>query len=537
MTRASRTFRGAVVAAALAVGGVAVASSGAQAAGASPRAASSGCEGGPPVTVLYINGIATDGEGARDSGSALRRFVLSRIGDPRQAGDVEFGALHNPTAGIVLDVVEVLDQKLEELVDAGILTAKQVADFGAELAGAVLKVAGTPTRAVARLVATLPIGFVRDAARKVDGVAEQVPELFVAMQKELSRQVARAVESFTDRIVTSSETRAVQRRMADRVRDAAAGGRRVVLVGHSQGNLFANAVVEELADEALDLQVVHVAPPMRERHGPYVLVDSDLVIAAVAAGLSGIANRPPAPNAHVPPNGLNHGFTDVYLAEPDPASLVEDELADMVGHCLAVGVGRGTAPVTRDQVVEAAPLAADLGPGAVLVSATVDEEPEQVGFEEYLAGDEACVGDDEEVEDEPPVTWTALRPSDGVAVVVRRYVVEEGSGGFSDVVAELEACRSVAYRWWNAPGDPGGVMTEDRTTVEAATIGDESVLIVGDVVNTSTGRTFQSYSVLTRTANVLTSVQIADTTSVVSVDGAVAVAQAIQARLDEVVGR
>lgn len=310
----------------------------------------SGCDGGPPTTVLYINGINTKEGGAFQSSEELRDFVGSRIGEPRVASDVEYGYLYNPTAGLVLDTIEVLQQKLEELVDAGILTAKQLADFGTKLAGVALESAVTSTRMVARLVATLPNSFVEDAAQDIGEIAAQLPDLFTTIQGQQNRLNAELAETFSDSLLTDPATRATQSRMARGARDAAQDGRRVVLVGHSQGNLFASAVVEEIGDADIDLRVVHVAPPNHELHGPYTLIDTDLVIGALAA-TTGALNKPPPPNAHADPNGLNHGFGDAYLAGEESAPLIEDHLAADVGHCLAVGLAAGREPEVAPEEV------------------------------------------------------------------------------------------------------------------------------------------------------------------------------------------
>ena len=155
MSRASRRLAALLVIATCA-GGLAVP------ADAVPRPAHAGCDGIEPITVLYINGIANDEANATDSASALRSLIESNdvVGT---SGDVEVGHLYNPTAGILTDLVEVLEQRLEDAIDAKILSARQLADIVAELAGLGVGGATLPIRVVARLVATLPVDVVRRA--------------------------------------------------------------------------------------------------------------------------------------------------------------------------------------------------------------------------------------------------------------------------------------------------------------------------------------------------------------------------------------
>lgn len=196
------------------------------------------------------------------------------------------------------------------------------------------------------------------------------------------------------------------------------------------------------------------------------------------------------------------------------------------------------ASITRDQLIAAAPQAGDLDPAAVLVDSRIDGEPEQEGYPEFVSGDAACIGDDDAGIGGPvPVTYTALRIGDGAAVIVKRFLVEGDVAGFAELVAETEACRTVTYRWWNGPGDRGGLMTEDKRSVPAPTVGDESIFVAGDVLNTSTNRTFQTTTVASRTANALTTIQIVDTTLMMSQEDVEAIARAVQQRLDDEVGR
>jgi hypothetical protein len=93
------------------------------------------------------------------------------------------------------------------------------------------------------------------------------------------------------------------------------GGSSLIMVAHSQGNLFVNSAFDGL--KALrpqaQAQVVHVAPASPSLRGEYVLADIDLVINALR--VTGV-NSVPSINVNLPlsksdPSG--HGFEPTYL--------------------------------------------------------------------------------------------------------------------------------------------------------------------------------------------------------------------------------
>jgi hypothetical protein len=112
-------------------------------------------------------------------------------------------------------------------------------------------------------------------------------------------------------------------------------GYRSVLVGHSQGNLFANAAYEGYLAHAREAgvaaghdtgyvaaSIVHVAPASAVLRGPHVLAEIDVVI----NGMRGLDSSPVAPNtlrrdvmqpSLTDPSG--HRFVQTYLDEERPA--------------------------------------------------------------------------------------------------------------------------------------------------------------------------------------------------------------------------
>jgi hypothetical protein len=92
-------------------------------------------------------------------------------------------------------------------------------------------------------------------------------------------------------------------------------GASLLLVAHSQGNLFVNNAHDAIraARPNVAAQVVHVAPASPTLRGDYVLASIDLVINGLR--LTGANSVPPA-NITIPPrlrDATGHGFEPTYL--------------------------------------------------------------------------------------------------------------------------------------------------------------------------------------------------------------------------------
>lgn len=88
---------------------------------------------------------------------------------------------------------------------------------------------------------------------------------------------------------------------------------RIILVAHSQGNLFMNAAYDYASGKvgADSVKAVHVAPASPTLRGPYTLADKDLII----AGLRVFIGNTPQPNVTLSNVGdvTGHGFRETYL--------------------------------------------------------------------------------------------------------------------------------------------------------------------------------------------------------------------------------
>lgn len=114
--------------------------------------------------------------------------------------------------------------------------------------------------------------------------------------------------------------------VVNRVNLRIAENRKVVLVGHSQGNLFVNRAMEVLATERqkLKLMAVHVASPSSMSHGSRITANQDMVINAVRQIYPGTLS------GNIDLTGrttyLSHDFVEVYLQDANTRSAVKGAL-------------------------------------------------------------------------------------------------------------------------------------------------------------------------------------------------------------------
>jgi hypothetical protein len=109
-------------------------------------------------------------------------------------------------------------------------------------------------------------------------------------------------------------------------------GSGMVLIAHSQGNLFVNAAYDGIktAVPAAKVQVVHVAPASPTLRGGYVLADVDFVIRTLQKLVSGL----PKVNMELPlsTNDISgHGFEGTYL---DVSRKAYDRVKNMINDAL-----------------------------------------------------------------------------------------------------------------------------------------------------------------------------------------------------------
>jgi hypothetical protein len=119
-------------------------------------------------------------------------------------------------------------------------------------------------------------------------------------------------------------------------------GNALLLIAHSQGNLFANAAYAHAMKTSTpnSVQMVHIAPASERVNGQYTLADLDLVInglrlaggvPTVTSTIPPYASRPPGENGRK--DLLGHGLVEIYL---NPALSVSGRIDEHVRHALGV---------------------------------------------------------------------------------------------------------------------------------------------------------------------------------------------------------
>jgi hypothetical protein len=227
-----------------------------------PPADKAACTTGGEATVFFVNGVLTDYEDAVASGSFLE--VVARQSLP--AADIakmRFLLAYNPTYSVI-DFWEVVKQRLEN-------------DFSR---------------------------FYRYLSR-----LEPMPDFMQELYK--FRAAAIDFEALFTSPTTQNHLRLYRNELLE--------GKKVILVAHSQGNLFANREYMSLsAEERRSVGIVSVAnPDSRVADGrPYTTLTRDLVIRATPGALGPTTDNGIFFDLNDP---LGHGFTESYLAAGNPS--------------------------------------------------------------------------------------------------------------------------------------------------------------------------------------------------------------------------
>lgn len=283
-------------------------------------------EGG--FTINYLNGVSNTWTQAFES----RAELAESYGATHQGEPVTYNNLYNDTHGQVLDVVEVFEQKVREAVERRILTQEMVSRLISRIIGTGISVATLPARGFAWILSQVPIDVVRDAGEDMGDFLSELPGWYEDAHNAVNRWMSDEVRRFADLALLDAETRRIIDDHSSTVRSQIASGRKPLIVAHSQGNLFANPIAQQVraATASNALGVAHVATPASLRSGDYVTIDTDLIIAPL---FSGTGNAPP-PNVSMRPllAGSNHGFADAYLR---PGEASRAAVLAMVGSSLS----------------------------------------------------------------------------------------------------------------------------------------------------------------------------------------------------------
>ena len=239
------------------------------------------------IVFAFFNGVQTTiGEASR----ALNEFRRIHGNERADGENIRYEVMYNYSDGFD-DFVETFEQR--------VLEQEQILNGRYELALEVINGGGKWWQKLAELSTTLP----------------DIRDDFIDWYQAKIVQSLTGLAGNPPTIVNYSEHQS-------RLDTWIVEGKQILMVAHSQGNLFANSAysyaIGKTDSDALKL--VHVAPASPTTNGPHRLADKDLVINALRAsgGVPGITdtipgylNRPAGLNNQT--DILGHGLLEIYL--------------------------------------------------------------------------------------------------------------------------------------------------------------------------------------------------------------------------------
>jgi hypothetical protein len=233
------------------------------------------------IQYFYINGVSPAADEERGYASnQIQRLLVARGIITTEV----VTPLRNPSDGLFIDVfVELANQKLAE---------KSAAGFAEAVQKATMMFTGDPAYAMT-----------------------------ASDQTMLDAKIA----DFFNRSKNLQNTTAVTTGMVSDITNSLTAGNKAIVIAHSQGNMFANAILNSIVTNqspnlAAGLKVVSIATPAGSaQDGRYKTANQDRVINIMAAGQAAAigAPLPLAANFDVPGalnNDINgHGLLEVYL--------------------------------------------------------------------------------------------------------------------------------------------------------------------------------------------------------------------------------
>jgi hypothetical protein len=210
-------------------------------------------------TYAFFNGVGNDMPDAMAGLAELRTLKGERYkGEP-----ITYKLMYNHTGGAPQDVAEVFIQRGLELDPTGEFSYNNFSVFSSWLDGQM-----DPAS-----LRTNPVGALSDIGG-VRAFFEAV--LQAAISDTLNLLAATAANPPTELDMTNQ---------MNRLRADVAAGHKLLLVAHSQGNLFMttayDAILPSIGTNAL--KAIHIAPASPTTRGPYILSSKDLIINALRA--------------------------------------------------------------------------------------------------------------------------------------------------------------------------------------------------------------------------------------------------------------
>ena len=272
------------------------------------------------IVIGFFNGVGNTEKAAIASSQRLGK----EFGTKYKAAPLQYDWFYNQTScgeewyekgSCLEDVAEVFEQRSQEM---GGVFVDRWETFWDVLAGRHAQA----TSFTGRLLGLLGDGG-NALLQSLDATAS-------ALLNQLTRETLKLLTLFADS--PTYENRADHMTRLWRHAD---DGSRMLLVAHSQGNLFVNSAYDALkaAKPGAHAQVVHVAPASPTLRGEYVLADIDLVINALR--ISGL-NSVPSVNIALPLSSADrsgHGFEPTYL---DKTRATHGKTRSLIGQSLDV---------------------------------------------------------------------------------------------------------------------------------------------------------------------------------------------------------
>lgn len=243
---------------------------------------------GQGYSTLFFNGVGNTHDDAQSTLDLMRESLPAE----HNAEPVGYELMYNTTKGTIKDVIETLRQRDQEAGRAWSVNFEQYW----------LKINGQQLSA-----------FEKDERFKeyLKGVQEAYTTSLKGAATAAFRNASPTTENLSEQFRTTREL--IER------------GQKVLMVGHSQGNLFMNTTFAgmNVLGYGSSVNRVHVAPAATAGGSLYLLADIDLVIKGLNLIDGSNSSGQYTPNVDLPfsfSDVLGHGMKETYL-DPDRAAL------------------------------------------------------------------------------------------------------------------------------------------------------------------------------------------------------------------------
>lgn len=225
--------------------------------------------------------------------------LLDRTGDSYKNEPIEGELMYNQTQGLALDLAETFMQKAQESDGSGYM-ARHFELYWEALLGQVNK-EGSWWERIRGLLSS-------DTVFNNFGIS-------------LTNELDRAIIGDLSTLLANPPTEADYAEHNTRLDALTQEQKKIMMVAHSQGNLFANHAYDYITPKVGTdaVKLVHIAPASAKLHGDYELADIDLVI----KGLGLLGYTVPPANTEIPYSIADiqgHSLVDTYLDRSRPGN-------------------------------------------------------------------------------------------------------------------------------------------------------------------------------------------------------------------------